>query len=126
MPCRENALSREVHAALSETELRNMHTALPADTVLLEQRHCDLVTVPIGWLHAVANVQPNIKLAHDRLLYADIHKVAHIHTTLVSPRFGPKMADDYCAAMPHLVQEMRTVHEILTRAMAQRVGGSSG
>jgi hypothetical protein len=32
---------------------------------ILEQRHGDLVEVEAGWLHAVQNVQPNVKIAWD-------------------------------------------------------------
>eukprot|EP00955_Chlamydomonas_euryale_P076797 362782-Chlamydomonas_euryale.AAC.3 len=67
------------------------------------------VQVPIGWPHAVANVAPNVKLAHDRLLYSTVTSIAHIHALFVSPLFASRMADDYVGAMPNMLQEVDNV-----------------
>ena len=65
------------------------------DCYLKDQKHGDIFSVPTGHPHAVVNIKPCFKLAIDRCLRSDAHKVALVRETIGVPFFGPRMPRDY-------------------------------
>ncbi len=43
----------------------------------LDQRHGDLVEVEAGWLHAVENLGPNVKIAWDVIRFSNLRQYVH-------------------------------------------------
>jgi hypothetical protein len=78
-----------------------MHVDLGSvHTNLVEQSHMQVVHVPLGWGHAVANVAANVKLAHDHYTAPeDNPRLAHCKDLFICPLLAQRMPADYVALM---------------------------
>lgn len=76
------------------------------DVELVEQRSGMAVHVPIGWVHAVVNVKPCLKLSFD-FVPADEHALARAAVAwhkVVSPLMAQRSAEDYVQFIPRAFQ----------------------
>lgn len=64
---------------------------------VLEQKPGFVVHVPPGWVHAVVNVKPCLKLAFDAYIMTNVHSYIEAHRKVVCKVFKKVMADDYMA-----------------------------
>ena len=75
------------------TEIADRFSSL--DVIILDQMAGDIVHVLPGYMHAVYNMQPCIKLAYDFLTSEDVLSTAVSMVNIASGVFGQRMADDY-------------------------------
>lgn len=92
--------------ALSVNEILFIAEQTPTHTRVVWQHHGDAVTVPVGWSHFVANAQPCIKVAFDRLICGNLAKAALSHRLIASPRYGAHAVKDYMELVPGLAREL--------------------
>jgi hypothetical protein len=87
------------HFFWSHERLKQLQSELPAAAYkLVLQHHMDVVSVPIGWFHAVTNLQPCLKLAVETIhpeQFDLMQGVALMQCELP----GLKKAPDYVAAL---------------------------
>ena len=92
MQRRKTPLSSGVSLDLERPEERELRRAVGA--VVLRQHHGELIRVPAGWLHAVSNRKPCIKVAFEFLasskacLYPTVSK-------MIAEFIGSRAAADY-------------------------------
>lgn len=85
------------------------HTLAPEDMHLLEvkcpqyvftiiQKHGDVLRFGAGFMHAVYNMQPNIKVAFDTVAHADLPAMAVSYSVFGSGLMAQRNAEDYVSA----------------------------
>ena len=93
---------------LSKAEMEYLAAKFPDGVMLVEQFAGEVVIVRPGWLHAVINLQPCLKLAFDRYVPEAFPQYAMSHV-LVASKYG-MVADDYMqwptAAMEYVIKAL--------------------
>lgn len=94
---------------LSHDDMVYLATTLPEYVFTKEQCDGDIIYFGAGFMHAVVNLEPNYKLAFDRVGLDDLPAMAISHTLFGSRVTAQRNAEDYVCGPKFSMQELYSV-----------------